>query len=487
MRATLKYDERDSVSIEKHGKKLIGKTFKDVEEESLGSRVGQNSKNFGNNKRKGGLGNLIEELYFGIKANSDQKPDFKEVGVELKVTPFINKNGKITAKERLVLTMISFDTTVEDNFYHSHVWAKCQSMLLIFYCHDDKIEKLYFEIKFVALFSPPDKDQIIIINDYKKIINKIKNGQAHELHEGDTMYLGACTKGATAEKSTVNQFYPPHTPARKRAFAFKQSYMTIILNKYIIPQNQQYEVIVKDCNELKTKSLEEYICGKINTYRGKSDKELCEIFNRKYNNNKAQWIDLAFRMLGLKSSKAEELAKANITVKAIRLEENGAMRENSSLPTIKFKELVKEKWESSTLYKYFDETKFLLVVYKKINGRYRLTGAQIWNMPDQDIHKVKKEWLEIRDKIKEGVELTPCYKKDVITHVNNNLPKEGSNEVIHIRPHANKSYYLFQDGKYHGSGKISDSDELPDGRRMTIQSFWLNKTYLLSQIDSKLK
>lgn len=487
MRMTPKYDERDPISIEKYAKGLIGKTFKDVEEESLGSRVSQSNNNFGNEKRKGALGNLIEEHYFGIKANSDQEPDFKEAGVELKVTPFLDKKGKLTAKERLVLTMISYQNPVEDDFYQSHVWAKCRSILLIYYCHDEDIQRLYYEIKFVKLFTPPEEDQIIIVNDYKKIIDKIKNGQADELHEGDTMYLGACTKGSTTEKSIVTQFYPPHTVARKRAYGFKQSYMTIVLNKYIILKDEKYEVIVENCNELKNKSLEDYICGKINFYRGKSDKELCEIFDREYNENKAQWIDLAFRMLGLKSNKAEELAKANIIVKAIRIEENGTMRESSSLPTIKFKELVKEKWEDSTLYKYFDETKFLFVVYKKINGKYCLTGSQIWNMPHQDILKAEKGWLEIQKIIKEGVELTPCYKKHIITSVKNNLPKKGSNEVIHIRPHANKSYYVFQDGKCHGSGKISDSDELPDGRRMTIQSFWLNNTYLLSQIDSKLK
>ena len=487
MRANEKYDERDPVSIENYAKGLIGKTFKVIEDDNLNSRVGQKSKNFGNKKGKGLLGNLIEEHHFGIKPNSDQEPDFKEAGVELKVTPFLDRKGKLTAKERLVLTMISYQTPVEEDFYQSHVWAKCRSILLIYYCHDDDIQRLYFEIKYVKLFTPPEQDQIIIVNDYKKIVDKIKNGQADELHEGDTMYLGACTKGSTAEKSTVKQFYPPNTLARKRAFAFKQSYMTIVLNKYIAPKGEKYEVIVENYNELKNKTLEDYICGKINSYRGKSDKELCEIFDREYNGNKAQWIALAFRMLGLKSNKAEELAKANIIVKAIRIEENGTMKESSSLPTIKFKELVKETWEDSTLYKYFEETKFLLVIYKKINGKYRLTGAQIWNMPHKDILKAEKGWLEIQKIIKEGVELTPCYKNNIITSVKNNLPKKGANEVIHIRPHANKSYYVFKDGKCHGPGKISDSDVLPDGRRMNIQSFWLNNTYLLNQIDSKLK
>lgn len=482
-----KYDVSNPISIEGYGKKLIGKTFKDVEDESLQCRVGQNNKSYFNPRRKGGLGNLIEELHFGIKINSDQNADFIKAGVELKVTPYtINQNGKLVAKERLVLTMISYEKPVQEDFYKSHVWAKCKSILLIYYCHDKEIQKIYFEIKYAKLFSPSEEDQIIIRNDYKKITSKIKNGKAHELHEGDTMYLGACTKGATAEKSTVKQYYQPHTLARKRAYCFKQSYMTIILNNYVIEKDDKYENIVDSSEKLRDKSIEAYICEKIDRHRGKSDKNLCNLFGREYNNNKAQWSDLAYRMLGLKSNKAEELAKANIKVKAIRIEHNSRIIESSSLPTINFNEIVQEEWDDSTLYSYFDETKFLFVIFKRKDDAYFLMGAQIWNMPHQDFHKVKKGWLKVQQVIKEGVVLTPCRDKNNLIFIKNNLPKKNSNEVIHIRPHAQKSYYVLKDGTCIGPGKISDSDELPDGRRMTKQSFWLNNTYIFSQIKNKL-
>ena len=39
------------------------------------------------------------------------------------------------------------------------------------------------------------KDLKQIEKDYYFIIDKIKQGKAHELSEADTMYLGACTKG----------------------------------------------------------------------------------------------------------------------------------------------------------------------------------------------------------------------------------------------------------------------------------------------------
>ena len=46
---------------------------------------------------------------------------------------------------------------------------------------------------------------IIIKKDWELINQKIKDGKAHELSEGDTFYLGACTKGSTAAKSLRKQ------------------------------------------------------------------------------------------------------------------------------------------------------------------------------------------------------------------------------------------------------------------------------------------
>ncbi|HSH24229.1 MAG TPA: MutH/Sau3AI family endonuclease, partial [Massilibacterium sp.] len=63
-----------------------------------------------NKKLKGGLGQIIEESYFGYEINSNQAPDFEELGVELKVTPIKElKNGQISAKERLVLNIINYE------------------------------------------------------------------------------------------------------------------------------------------------------------------------------------------------------------------------------------------------------------------------------------------------------------------------------------------------------------------------------------------
>lgn len=483
------YDETEPKSIEEYAKKLVGHTFKEISEWKIPHSIQEEMESYGKKARKGGLGNLIEEKYFGYKANSDPKPDFPEAGVELKVTPYEKKkNGSLSAGERLVLTMISYEQAVEPDFYKSHLWQKCGLILLIYYLRDKRLaDNLDYRIDFAGLFTPPETDLEIILKDYELIIEKLKAGKAHELSESDTMYLGACTKGASAEKSTVPQaYYAPEIKARKRAFCFKTSYMTYVLNNYLFSSKPSEESIVKDPEELKDKSFEQFVVERINKYAGNTDKELCGIFDEEYSGNKAQWSTLSYRMLGIKSNKAEEFVKAQIVVKTIRLEENGGMKESISMPSFEFKELVNEEWEESTLFEYLSETKFLFVVFKKENGEYTLKGSQIWNMPYTDLNgDVFECWKKTKEIVLNGVELKKEFQKNGVV-IKNNLPGSTENRIIHVRPHTSKTYYVLENGEQIGSGSVSNSSELPDGRRMTKQCFWFNKSYVLSFLDDGL-
>lgn len=483
-----KYDKTNPESIEAYAKRLIGHTFQEVISWNQLELKEETDLYYGNKAKKGGLGLLLEEAYFGYKANNISEPDFPEAGVELKVTPFEKKKkGGLRAGERLVLGMISYDREIEDNLYDSHIWHKCKLILFVYYLRDKSLkDNLLYKIQYATLFQPTAIDLEIIEQDYKIIAEKIKAGKAHELSEADTMYLGACTKGSTAEKSVVSQYYNPNIKAKKRAFCYKNSYMTAVLNNYVVPGIKTYkptcESIITDLKDLKNCSFIEYIESKINQNIGKTDKELCQLFGRKYNNNKAQWIDLAYRMLGIKSNRAEEFVKANIVVKAVRIEENGHMIESSSLPTICFKEIVNQEWEDSDLFTYFEETKFLFVVYKRLGDNYILKGCKLWNMPYDDLNvEVCKGWNEVKQIVKQGIVLTKGKKGNKII-INNNLPSKGTNRIIHVRPHTSKTFYRLENGEIIGDGTYTNGDELPDGRWMTKQSFWLNNSYVISQL-----
>ena len=65
-------------------------------------------------------------------------------------------------------------------------------------------------------------------NKRNLIINKIRAGKAHEISEGDTNYLGACTKGANADSVREQPFNS--IVAKQRAFCLKPatSYVLVI-------------------------------------------------------------------------------------------------------------------------------------------------------------------------------------------------------------------------------------------------------------------
>lgn len=488
----VKYNDNDIKSILDYSSLLVGKTFLDVINEAVLDDETKKEiiEKYSRPNFKGGLGILLEELYFGYKANSYQMPDFSKVGIELKSSPYeYRTDGSLRAGERLSVTMVPHDRPIENVFYNSDVWHKIEKLLLIYYLRDRTLEsRLNCHIDYSYLFTPPVEDLKIIIDDFNKIVGKVISGKAHEISESDTLYLGACTKGATASKSTQPQFYGEHIPARARNFCLKQSYMTYVLNNYIVPNIQtcEYESIIKE--DLSEETFEDYVQNKINRYVGKTDKYLCELFEREYNNNKAQWIDLAYRMLGIKSNRAEEFVKANIVVKAIRIEDDGTINENMSFPVFKYKEIINEEWEDSALHNYFDETRFLFVVFKSNGTNYVLKGCQFWNMPYEDLeNEVKTGWYKVVDTIKNGVELVVTTQKNGKAVVRNNLLKESEHRIIHVRPHAQKSFYKFNDGTIIGTGRQSDANELPDGRWMTDYCFWINKKYILSQIKDEIK
>lgn len=470
----LEYDETDSKSIEAYGKKLIGMTFQDVcdQDDMKKSNVVRETEAYEikheDKKRKGGLGEIIEERYFHYPANNDARPDFDKAGVELKVTPYKqNKNGSFSAKERLILTMTDYFKVVNEEFEDSHMWQKARLILLVYYLYQKEIEnRLDYKIGYVNLFTPPEEDIKIIKQDFEVIKQKIKDGKAHELSEADTLYLGAAPKAATS-KNRRKQPYSDEL-AKPRAFSFKTSYMTYILNHYIIPGKNTYESIIKEKTE---ESFEDYVIHKIEQYRDNTVHELCDKFQIPYKDKKPKNLEamLTYRMLGIKGNHAEEFEKANIVIKTIRINKNNRIKENMSFPIFKFKELIEEEWDDSTFGNYLRETKFLFVVYKyDDNDELRLKGCQFWNIPYDDLEKeVKVVWEKTKQLIKNGLKIEVKNGKNC-----SNLPKISENRVCHVRPHGRNA---------------QDTYELPDGRRLTKQCFWLNNSYILSQLDKQFK
>ena len=411
---------------------------------------------------KGAIGTVIEESWFGDTPNSDSEPDFPEAGVELKVTPYVRGKKGIRAKERLVCNIINYMEEYDKTFQTSAFWHKCNTMLLMSYEHIENEKKSNLHIDEAILFSFPEEDLVIIEHDWETIMNKVRAGKAHEISEGDTLYLAACTKGATSASVRQQPFSP--IKAKQRAYSLKASYMTQILNDYIFG-NVESPRIIRHPAVLRNRSFEEYIIDKIRPYYGMTQEQLKSHLNV-YSNTKNLNEILLARIFGIKGhiARAEEFKKAGIIPKTIRVQHDGTIKESMSFPTFDFIKLSQEEtWEESELYNYLAPTKFLFVIFQEqISGEYVFDRVMFWNIPNSDLEEVGKVWYKTVETIRRGVKLTQTKHG-----ISNDLPKRSENPVAHVRPHGKNA---------------KDMLPLPDGRMMTKQCFWLNNTYIERQI-----
>ncbi|HEM5016992.1 TPA: DNA mismatch repair protein MutH [Streptococcus suis] len=480
------YDETDIQSILDYSQHLLDrslgeiiaeyqvspyKTYRDFQEGTISEVIDKEI----SMKAKGQYGNYIEKYFYGYQPNSDSAADFDKVGVELKVTPFkVNKNGTISAKERLVLTILNYMEENLDDFYSTHLWQKCSKILLLFYnglipgqtMSDYIIEKVF-------LYEWFEEDMEVILEDYNRIVEKIKQGKAHELSESDGNYLSTCTKGAGKGKDFRIQPFSD-TLAKQRAWELKSSYMTYLINHKIFNQIDQESILATARGE--KKSFTQVIADKILAYKGFFEEELYSRFDV---NPKAKGKNstLIKNILGLTGDldKTQEFQKANMNLRVIRVDKNGLPKEDSPFKTYQFEELARNDiWEESHPFLEICNKRFLFVIFKEVSDKlFVLDNIKFWGFPDRLIPEVQRVWIETRKIIQNGVELSQNGNK-----VSTNFPQSKVNTILFTKIHAQNTYYEIRPNEFVGKGKLSDTDKLPDGRRITKHSFWIPKKFL---------
>lgn len=424
---------------------------------------------------KGNFGQILEKFHFGYEPNSDAEPDFLEAGLELKSSPLkVLKNGEFRSKERLVLNIINYLEFHKEEFETSSFLKKNQHLLLVFYLHDKDADLLDYIIKLVDGWKYPADDLKIIKRDWAFINQKIKDGKAHELSEGDTFYLGACTKGATALSSLRDQPFN-NEKAKQRAYSLKQGYVNHIIASIAHEETEVYGKIIENPEALdKAKSIEEIVILKFHPFYGKTAAQIERELKLELNNKaKGYFANLTNAILGLKlGQKIEEFEKADIQVKTIRLSENNSPREDVSFPNFKYEELVEMEWDDSG-FKNILESKFFFVFYQYADGDLTLRKVKFWNMPQVDIHEAKTVWENMVKTVSNGEIVKEVTDKGIRKTF---FPKKTENRVSHVRPKA-----LNKDDTY----ELPFPDKLTGLTEFTKHCFWLNGSYVRDEIYLK--
>lgn len=459
--ASLPYDKTSATSIFEYSKGLLNKTLRDFLLEGYDPKKG-----------KGGIGQMVENLYFFLDTNNNPEADFSAAGMELKCTPLKNgKDSNYLIKERLVCNMINYCEVVKEEFEQSHFYLKCQLMLLLFYLYKQNSDNLDLKFIFSVLWKLPEKDLLVIKNDYDTIIDKIKSGQAHLLSEGDTMYLGACRKGQKGDSLMKQPFSEEGAP--RRAFSLKMAYMRTIL-QYVLDSGNNavanFDFSVEQLvttEELSKQSFDSILLNRIKPYIGKY---YCDIAKEKgvklSNNPKNKFAMIANAILSNGNcsnvNRSEEFLKAGLTMKTIRVQYNGNIKEAMSFENIDYMEVAEcDNWYDSRLYELFS-SRFMFVVFKEQHANkedYTLDNVFFWTMPQEDLDFAEEYWNHIRENVLEG-------------HISEKYWwKQRDNKKFHVRPKGQRA---------------TDLVPAPNGRMVKKFCYWFNNKYVRKIVDNNV-
>ena len=458
----LPYNSKSATSIYEYSKGLLGNTLRDFVWEGYEPKKG-----------KGALGQMAENIYFFLETNSNPDSDFSEAGMELKCTPLKKgKQDEYLIKERLVCNMINYCEVVNEDFEHSHFYLKCQLMLLLFYLHQAGSNNLDLEFIFSALWKLPEKDLLIIRHDYEVIIDKIKQGQAHLLSEGDTMYLGACRKGQKGDSLMAQPYAEEGAP--RRAFSLKMAYMRTVL-KYILDsgKNAVTNVAGTESELVSSKALhchtfDDIVLSRFAPYLQMAYTKIAKKKNLDLSNNpKSKFAMIANAIAASEKcanvNKSEEFLKAGLTMKTIRGQANGTIKEAMSFENIDYMEVAEcEDWFESRLYELFS-SRFLFVVFREKHegkGDFVLDNVFFWTMPQKDLQWAETYWNHIKKNVLDG-HISEAY-----------WWKATDRKKFHVRPKAQKA---------------TDLAPTPDGRSAKKFCYWFNNDYVREIIGNRKK
>ena len=321
------------------------------------------------------------------------------------------------------------------------------------------------KIELVGHWCPDENELRMIEEDWKTIQSLVEEGKAHMLSEGMTNLLGACTKGAKGT-DRVRQAKSAD-PAKPRAFALKQAFVSQIYERLRKPAKSLQSVVSLAGMELYRQSkerFEDFVVRRLNEYAGKSSVQICEeleitgMFNGKDKHAQRMRRFLNTVLTGNPGHSAKNLAefkKTGLTIKTLRKMKSGLPKEAVSFPYFDYAELIAEEgedWDDSDLYGMLTN-RFLFIVLK-FAGKGAdpvFVKAVFHSLSEADLDDARPAWEMAIQRAKEK-----RYDE---------MPGQFDNRVVHVRPHdsINKKTGKYRDGH-------------------TRQCFWLNKSYLRNVI-----
>lgn len=376
-------------------------------------------------KDKGRLGKVIEYGFFFIERNSCPEPDLGH-GIELKTTPVrLRKDGTKYPKERLSLSLINYDRIFNGMDFDEALHHKLDRLLIVFYIYDKDRKGLRDQyIDKVSFWTIPDEDLQIIKQDWVIIRDLIVSGHADELSGRLTTYLEPAPKGKNKADCVS---YGDRFKAMKRGFALKPCYV----NRVYHSKDRAYRIPADF-----SKGFDHAVLSRFRCFEGLPTTEIESMLGINIGSSKQRFSILANHIVcGRNTKRIEELEKAGILMKTVRLQD-GRPTQPMTFPAFDYFELSEEDWEDSEFRMMLDR-KILLVIFDiQGDGSVTFRKAALWLVPESDLTSIAKTWKDTKAHI-----LDRSY--SFITH-------QEDADIVFVKPHSTKTSkpVLCPDGNY---------------------------------------
>ncbi|KAB2863640.1 MAG: DNA mismatch repair protein MutH [Exiguobacterium chiriqhucha] len=363
---------------------IVGKTFKELDSNNYFDKSSND---------KGILGKIVETGFYGYPNNNKAEADFDELGVELKVSGFtVTKKGLWSAKERISLSQINFKKIVDQEFQYSSLISKNRKILFIWYEFAKGGDPRDFVIRDYQLYDMTAIEPVIE-KDYLIIQDFVRKGLAHNLSEGNSVILGAATKGASGQ--TQVQPYSS-IKAKTRAFSIKNSFIKGVLKEH----RANYELILP-----KELTPEEWLWNRLKKFKGMTQINILKTVDA---NSVKDTIPKGIggmiqkRTIGDEEDleKVELFNKLTYRIKSIPINPNYYPLEKATFKTL-HKEEFQDEWDSSDWKLFFEESTFFYVGYvgedKSIkNGHRKLECLFKVTFTPEEIESFEKTYNQIQ-------------------------------------------------------------------------------------------
>ena len=163
----------------------------------------------------------------------DAKLELKSAGLKLRKKDYYSIYVK--KEPRLTLSTIHNNEIIDEEFDNSSFYKKNKNLLIVFWLHDEintnqhPIDK---EIISTFTYRLEGRDYEIIRKDWEHIRNRIRECEAHNLRNRETINLESCGGEGKANfyRDYSNKDKSCSLPAKKKRFAYTKDFWNKIID-----------------------------------------------------------------------------------------------------------------------------------------------------------------------------------------------------------------------------------------------------------------